>query len=142
LSVPPPPQAHPLPLECLRKVVKGILERVQNLTEAVRTIEWRVRAGSLLIIYEGDETALERALRTVPPLSTCPASPSSPAADSIFLPPARSFEQPLLAFDVRLIDFAHTRSALGEGADEGLLLGLQTVVSLLEGWLREYTLPA
>ncbi|GAA5863957.1 hypothetical protein JCM3774_004432 [Rhodotorula dairenensis] len=38
----------------------------------------------------------------------------------------------LLPFEMRLIDFAHTRSAEGEGPDEGVLLGLRTVQSLLE----------
>lgn len=38
----------------------------------------------------------------------------------------------LLPLEMRLIDFAHTRNAEGEGPDEGVLLGLRTVQSLLE----------
>lgn len=34
---------------------------------------------------------------------------------------------------VRLIDFAHTRLKPGEGPDEGLLKGLDTLLTLLDG---------
>jgi 1D-myo-inositol-tetrakisphosphate 5-kinase/inositol-polyphosphate multikinase len=34
---------------------------------------------------------------------------------------------------VRLIDFAHTRLKPGEGPDMGLLKGLETLLSLLDG---------
>ncbi|GAA5900219.1 hypothetical protein JCM8208_002054 [Rhodotorula glutinis] len=46
----------------------------------------------------------------------------------------------LQAFDVRIIDFAHTRALLpGEeedGSDEGVLLGLRTVRGLVDGLVR------
>jgi len=38
---------------------------------------------------------------------------------------------------IKLIDFAHTRYTPGQGPDEGVLLGLDTTISLLEGRIRE-----
>ncbi|KAF8171928.1 inositol polyphosphate kinase [Mycena galopus ATCC 62051] len=35
-------------------------------------------------------------------------------------------------YDVRLIDFAHTRFVPGQGPDEGVLLGFRTILALLD----------
>lgn len=43
-------------------------------------------------------------------------------------------------FTVRLIDFAHTRLADGEGPDEGFLQGVRTVMELVQGRIRELEL--
>lgn len=40
-------------------------------------------------------------------------------------------------FSLRLIDFAHTRLAHGEGPDEGVLLGMRTLRKLLQGRKEE-----
>ena len=37
----------------------------------------------------------------------------------------------------KLIDFAHTRLAPGEGPDEGVLLGLDTILRLLNGRISQ-----
>lgn len=38
---------------------------------------------------------------------------------------------------VKMIDFAHTRLCEGEGRDEGVVLGLKTLVGLVRGRLEE-----
>jgi len=38
---------------------------------------------------------------------------------------------------VKLVDFAHTRLAPGEGPDEGVLLGLDTMLKLLGGRIAQ-----
>lgn len=38
-----------------------------------------------------------------------------------------------LGYAVKMIDFAHTRLAPGEGPDKGVLLGMETTLRLLEG---------
>jgi len=40
-------------------------------------------------------------------------------------------------FVVKLIDFAHTTIVPGKGPDEGVLLGMDTVLKLLDGRLSE-----
>lgn len=59
-----------------------------------------------------------------------PTSPSLPASPT----PRESRPPP---FTLRLIDFAHTRLCEGEGPDQGVLKGLETVVRLVEGRIRE-----
>ena len=41
------------------------------------------------------------------------------------------------AFTVKLIDFAHTRVEAGLGPDEGVLLGIDTVLRLLDGRIQQ-----
>ena len=41
------------------------------------------------------------------------------------------------AFTVKLIDFAHTRLAPGEGPDSGVLLGLDTTLKLVDGRIAQ-----
>ena len=40
-------------------------------------------------------------------------------------------------FAVKLIDFAHTKMAPGEGQDEGVIRGINTIVKLLEKRIGE-----
>lgn len=93
----------------------------------------RMVAGSLLIVYEGDELALERALNAVetaaPPETSESLLPSHPSAAAANRNPP--------AYAVKLIDFAHTKIQEGLGPDEGVLLGLKTTMSLLEGRIKE-----
>lgn len=46
-------------------------------------------------------------------------------------------EKPGPPYIVKLIDFAHTRLTPGQGPDEGLLKGVDTVIELLEGRIKE-----
>ena len=41
------------------------------------------------------------------------------------------------AYSVPLIDFAHTKLTPGEGPDEGVLKGFDTVIRLFEGRVKE-----
>jgi 1D-myo-inositol-tetrakisphosphate 5-kinase/inositol-polyphosphate multikinase len=41
------------------------------------------------------------------------------------------------AYAVKLIDFAHTRLKPGEGPDEGALVGLSTILKLLDGRIAQ-----
>ena len=46
-------------------------------------------------------------------------------------------DEPRPPFMVKLIDFAHTIVVPGKGPDEGVLLGMDTVLGLLDGRLSE-----
>lgn len=138
-----------LPLDLLLPVLRTLVRRLNQLIEVWQTLEIRMRGGSLLVVVEGDPDALERAI-----LRSCASSSSSddPAlnsqqhgdgdkaedddddAESVSTTDEEGNAKPetLLPLEMRLIDFAHTRSAVGEGPDEGVLLGLRTVQSLLE----------
>ncbi|KDN48891.1 SAICAR synthase-like protein [Tilletiaria anomala UBC 951] len=90
-----------------------ILPQLKLAADLASHLEVRMRGGSLLVVYEGDSNTLASRL------STWTASGSA-------IPVA----------NVKLIDFAHARLAQGEGPDEGVLKGLQTVVSLVEDLLQ------
>ncbi|KIO24087.1 hypothetical protein M407DRAFT_244581 [Tulasnella calospora MUT 4182] len=47
-----------------------------------------------------------------------------------------------LGYAVKMIDFAHTRLAPGEGPDKGVLLGMETTLKLLEGRKAELAVVA
>lgn len=48
-------------------------------------------------------------------------------------------EKPGPPYIVKLIDFAHTKLTPGQGPDKGLLKGMDTVIELLEGRIKEVT---
>jgi 1D-myo-inositol-tetrakisphosphate 5-kinase/inositol-polyphosphate multikinase len=62
--------------------------------------------------------------------------PSSPEPNERF-PDADASDREARPFSVRLIDFAHTRLVDEEGPDEGVLMGMRTVLGLVEGRIRE-----
>ena len=141
----------PLPVALIRAVVKNVLSRVRELESIMAQMEFRMIGGSLLIVYEGDEEALRSALdREVAASKSATDSLSSSRQQDDATSDAESDESAStsnsqgdalphtrLSFDVRLIDFAHTRAATGEGPDQGVLQGLAKVRELLEGWLGE-----
>ncbi|KAH8915541.1 SAICAR synthase-like protein [Atractiella rhizophila] len=94
----------------LLSVVRDFISRLQEFYSLLERLEIRVRGGSLLFVYEGDEQAL-RILR----------------------------ESGQKGWQLRMIDFAHARTILdGEsGPDEGLLMGVKTLIKLLNEWVLE-----
>lgn len=88
-----------------RAVARHLLPLVQALQARVARVPAQLRSTSVLVVVEGDEAALCRALDTQ--AKVC---------------------------DVRLIDFAHSRWSPAEGPDCGIQLGLSTLARVLELW--------
>lgn len=148
----PSPSPAPLPLELLLPVMRTLVRRLDDLVALWSTLPLRMRGGSLLIVVEGDPTALEAAL-----LRTQEPDPPSPDADggeeggeegdedddaesvSTTDGEGNAAERTRQAFEMRVIDFAHTRGLLPgeEGPDEGVLLGLRTTKGLLEDLVQK-----
>jgi 1D-myo-inositol-tetrakisphosphate 5-kinase/inositol-polyphosphate multikinase len=145
----------------------GLLPRLTQLRAAVAAVEWRMRGGSVLIVYEGEAQRLvqnvARAQKEDKWEALCVKKPNSSAEDEARPEEQRGTRvdasaeeekekeeeedsasdssqiQPV--FDVRLIDFAHvTFVAKGQGADEGVLLGLDSTIRLLRGLLQQLQL--
>ncbi|BGO92152.1 hypothetical protein NBRC10512_000883 [Rhodotorula toruloides] len=124
----------PLPLDLLLPVLRTLIRRLDELISLFSTLEIRMRGGSLLIVVEGDPSALEAALlRSMDDDEDDAGSVSTTDGDGNAKPHTR------LAYEMRLIDFAHTRAAPGEGPDEGVLKGLRTVKTLLEDLTQKLT---
>ncbi|OCF54393.1 hypothetical protein L486_07941 [Kwoniella mangroviensis CBS 10435] len=151
---------HSIPSTSLVKVLEIIIEEIDRLVSVLENLEIRFVGGSLLIVYEGDPSKLEEALdryqlnklkstteegvdKDRSAFSDDGSIPSDLDSDeesdeddeeedeesraSRRCPPVR----------VKLIDFAHTWLAQGEGPDEGVLKGLSTLRGLLQGRQKE-----
>jgi len=122
-----PAQGLPAPL--LLQILELLREDVQDIRDAFAALEMRMVGGSLLILYESDAVRAEEGLKWLlkDEDEDEEDSDSDDDEDDANKPP-----KPHAPYDVRLIDFAHTRFVPGQGPDEGVLLGLNTVLTLLD----------
>ena len=104
--------------------------------EVYSSLEIRAVGASLLIIYEADWARAEQSLRSF--------SEDNEEEDDDDLDDDEDDDEdesnskrPGPPFVVKLIDFAHTHLAPGEGPDQGVLLGMDTVLKLLNARLAE-----
>ena len=84
--------------------------------------------GSILIIYEGDPERLAAALDNAATRALSELAGENTVADGTL---------PIPVTSVKVIDFAHTILQEGLGPDEGVLLGVDTTISILEGRIKE-----
>ncbi|KAK0185980.1 SAICAR synthase-like protein [Armillaria mellea] len=103
-----------------------------KIREAFAGMEMRMVGGSLLIIYEGELTKAEDGVKWM--LEEEEEEEGDEDEDDDEKPKRGP------PYTVKLIDFAHTRFVPGEGPDEGVLKGFDTVLSLLDGRLKEVEL--
>lgn len=94
----------------VRLIRDYILPQLEEMRDATATLESRIYGSSILLIIEADTDALERKLQD--------PSRGAPVC-------------------MRLIDFAHARWCVGEGADAGFARGLDTVLRLARRTLAE-----
>ncbi|KAK0492070.1 SAICAR synthase-like protein [Armillaria luteobubalina] len=121
-----------LPSRFLVPVLKAIREDIAEIREAFAGMEMRMVGGSLLIIYEGDLTKAEDGVKWM--LEEEEEEEGDEDEDDDEKPKRGP------PYAVKLIDFAHTRFVPGKGPDEGVLKGFDTVLSLLDGRLKEVEL--
>lgn len=131
----------------MHQLLTRILGQLYALQDFLADLEMRMRGGSLLIVYEGDEPALLSSLArasthqssTDDPSNADEAASDQASEDSIQTTDSHGTALPstCLPFELRLIDFAHTRAAKGEGPDEGVRRGMGSVVRLVEGLLDD-----
>jgi 1D-myo-inositol-tetrakisphosphate 5-kinase/inositol-polyphosphate multikinase len=121
-----PAQGLPAPL--LLQILELLREDVQDIRDAFAALEIRMVGGSLLFLYESDATRAEEGLNWMLKVDDDEDEEEEEDDDDDSAPP-----KPGPPCDVRLIDFAHTRFVPGQGPDEGVLLGLDTVLGLLDG---------
>jgi inositol-polyphosphate multikinase len=130
-----------LPAELLLPILKEVRDDVKDINEALAQVELRMVAGSVLIIYESDWTrariGLERHVEYKSKLvsGATEDDDSEESSDNEDGDKSEKNEGP--AYVVKLIDFAHTKLTPGLGPDEGVLKGFNTVLSLLDGRIRE-----
>jgi len=115
--------------------------------EAYSNLELRMVGGSLLIIYEADWARAEEGIKIYSEEDTEMEEVGDGVKDDGKDVEGHDEEddddddddddEPKLPFIVKLIDFAHTNVVPGKGPDEGVLLGMDTILKLLDGRLSE-----
>lgn len=108
---------------------------------AVRSTEMRMVGGSILVIYEADWDALKQGLQSwsrdsftdeESAAADCDADGEGNGDD-----PDDSDDEQGPPYLIKLIDFGHTTLREGEGPDTGVMLGLDTTISLFKNRLEE-----
>ncbi|KAL7413772.1 hypothetical protein BDY24DRAFT_388111 [Mrakia frigida] len=143
-----------LPPTLLLQVLEDILLSLREISEALSATEGRFVGMSLLIVYEGDETVLREALAAeAEAILNEDADDDGESSGSEEnwgegggedgdglgdgAGSAKGKGERKGTTLVKLIDFAHSRAAKGEGRDEGVIMGMETSIRLLEGRLAE-----
>lgn len=101
--------------------------------DAFAQLEIRMVGGSFLIIYEGD---LERAKQGIALLDDGDWEEEEEEEEEDVEDDEEN-TKPGPPCSVKLIDFAHTNVVAGQGADEGVLLGMDTTLKLLDGRIAQ-----
>jgi 1D-myo-inositol-tetrakisphosphate 5-kinase/inositol-polyphosphate multikinase len=138
-----------LPRQLLLSILEWLREDVAEIREAFQGVHLRMVGGSLLIVYEAD---WEHAAQCVKAMALEEVSDEASAEvaeedeneeedeeeeeeeEGENEGGTKSLGPPFIA---KLIDFAHTRMKPGEGPDQGVLLGLDTVLKLLDGRIEQ-----
>ncbi|GBE82832.1 hypothetical protein SCP_0412190 [Sparassis crispa] len=152
-----------LPPDILLPVLQAIRRNVAEIRAALARMEVRMVGGSLLVVYEADWPRARAGLRILEEMAARPAHGEMTVEEVEMEDDSEGEEEeeegdeddddeddddddddddsrpkPIgPPYVVKLIDFAHTRIVPGRGPDEGVLLGLETVLSLLDGRIDE-----
>ncbi|KAF7364988.1 Kinase [Mycena venus] len=119
--------AQGLPASVLLQILELLREDVQDIRDAFAALEIRMVGGSLLIVYESDAARAEEGLKWLLKDDDEDEEDSDSDDDE-----DDAKKPPKSPYDVRLIDFAHTRFVPGQGPDEGVLLGFKAILNLLD----------
>lgn len=130
---------------CLTPLRRVVLETCQtqlaNMAEVLGREESRMYSASILLVYEGDESALEAAVSRFEAMQeeamakTQPSNEESGQDQDDESDSEYDEELPKL-YVVKLIDFAHAAWTPGQGPDENVLQGMRSVGSTLASLLN------
>jgi 1D-myo-inositol-tetrakisphosphate 5-kinase/inositol-polyphosphate multikinase len=141
---------HAIPAKTMLRVLALIDKQLSDLETVLQSLEMRFVGASVLIVYEGDLSRLEDALTQWESKihEEDPLKPVEEEDDEDMIESESEDESeddldgtkedekmakecpPVI---VKMIDFAHTWIAEGQGVDEGVLKGLTTLRSLIRG---------
>jgi 1D-myo-inositol-tetrakisphosphate 5-kinase/inositol-polyphosphate multikinase len=149
---------HTIPPKTMLRVLALVDKQLSDLESVLSILEMRFVGASVLIVYEGDLARLEDALENweskiheEDALKVEP-EPDSDEEDEMYESESEDSDgsgdldgakedakmakkcPPVV---VKMIDFAHTWIAEGQGVDEGVLKGLRTLRGLVQGRSKE-----
>ncbi|CAE7139396.1 unnamed protein product [Rhizoctonia solani] len=131
-----------VPRDALLRVLGLVHDKLVEIQQALAESEIRMVGGSALIVWEGDPTALARAIQAVDEGRDVLEESDDETEFDEEVEVDESARKPGPVCVVKLIDFAHTKLVPGEGPDDGVMMGMGTTIKLLEGRIRELRLTA
>ncbi|KAF7791053.1 hypothetical protein EIP86_002013 [Pleurotus ostreatoroseus] len=127
-----------LPPDVLLPLLESLREDVADVRGALAQVDVRMVGASLLVVYEADWARCREGLRYYlegGDEQEDEEDDSDEDEDEDEEEDGRP-KKPC-PYVVKLIDFAHTRIVPGQGPDEGVLAGMDTVLRLLDGRIQE-----
>ncbi|TBU29318.1 inositol polyphosphate kinase [Dichomitus squalens] len=121
-----------LPPDVLLPMLESMREDIAEIREALAQVHMRMVGGSLLIIYEADWERAREGLKWLEEADEDEDEDDEENEDED--EDEKRVGPPYL---VKLIDFAHTKVVPGIGPDEGVLKGVDTVLTLLDGRIEQ-----
>ncbi|KAK5121733.1 hypothetical protein LTR85_004608 [Meristemomyces frigidus] len=109
------------------ELLETIEAEVAKARHTLERLECRMYSASLLIIYEGDSTALDMLMGGEP--KTPRVQEKAPTLGEVKQSEEEEEEEddPPVAFRVNIIDFAHATWTPGQGKDENVITGLKNI---------------
>jgi 1D-myo-inositol-tetrakisphosphate 5-kinase/inositol-polyphosphate multikinase len=115
----------------LHSILVRLVSDLRQIREAVNSVEMRMVGGSVLIVYEGDEESAVKGLEKMKELESKDQDEEDEDEDEDEEEDTTK-EKIVPAYVAKLIDFAHTRLVSGQGPDEGVVRGLDTLIRLVD----------
>lgn len=135
VEVTPEPAGTGLPADILLSLLTALRKDIAAIRAALAQVDLRIVGGSLLVVYEADWERARKGLRRLAERAVFDEfSDEEESDDDIGADESDEDEvEEIMPYTVKLIDFAHTKIVPGGGPDEGVLLGMDTVLQLLDG---------
>ncbi|KAL2429750.1 hypothetical protein ABEF95_010820 [Exophiala dermatitidis] len=130
-------------------IAKRLIRELESIQYSLETEESRMYSASVLMVYEGDEGALETALEEEEKERERERNGQMEDDDQGSKKEIENDEEdndeddddddivPQKVHEVRLIDFAHASWTPGQGPDENALQGVRSLIGILKGLLDE-----
>ncbi|TFK32604.1 hypothetical protein BDQ12DRAFT_692302 [Crucibulum laeve] len=132
----PTPTNSGLPAHNLLPILQSLRGDIAEIREAFTSIHMRMVGASLLIVYEADWDLADAGVKKY--LSEDAEGMDEDESEEESEDEAEGAPKKIPPpYVVKLIDFAHTKIMPGKGPDEGVLRGIDTVLSLLDGRIAE-----
>lgn len=115
-------------------LARRLIREIESVQYVLENEESRMYSASVLMVYEGDEAALEESIRKEESEQQQQQRPEQDGAadeDEDDEDEDEDDVTPRKVHEVRLIDFAHADWTPGQGPDENALRGIRSVVRIL-----------
>ncbi|KAJ4568483.1 hypothetical protein HRR87_005733 [Exophiala dermatitidis] len=130
-------------------IAKRLIRELESIQYSLENEESRMYSASVLMVYEGDESALESALEEEEKERNGQTEDDDQDGRKEEKENEKAEEEeeeddddgddivPQKVHEVRLIDFAHASWTPGQGPDENALQGVRSLIGILKGLLDE-----